>query len=146
VATEPDRETTDASPDDAPTSPTVTADPGDPVDDPEIGTVDDIHRIVDLALTVHVEDGAVAVAWRATGVGIDDLRIVLLRSHGPDAADPDWPLVGAVTIAAETIGSEAGQFRDDVPGSGLVVRYRAVALLDDDVVARSAIQTLALDR
>ena len=51
-----------------------------------------------------------------------------------------------MTIAAETIGSEAGRFRDDIPDSRVVVRYRAVALLDDDVIARSAIQTLALDR
>ena len=102
--------------------------------------------IVDLALTVRLEDAAVAVGWRATGVGVADLRVVLLRSHGPDAPDPDWPLIGAVTIAAETFGSELGEFRDDVPDSGVVVRYRAVALFGDDVVARSAVQTLALDR
>ena len=143
----PDREATDDQSDDAPSNTTIAPHPRDGADEDRDGIGDEgQHPDVDLALMVRIEDGAVVVGWGATGVGVADLRIVLLRSRGPDAPDPDWPLGDAVTIAYETTGSAPRRFLDELPGSGVVVRYRAVALLDDVVVARSAIRTLALDR
>jgi hypothetical protein len=147
VTTErPDREATDGDADRAPGA-TVAPDPGDGRGDVGDGDVDvGRPRIDDLELTARVEGDVVVVGWRATGVGLAELRVVLLRSHGPDGPDPDWPRSGTVTIVGETTGSEPGEFREDVPASGVVVRYRAVALVGDDVVARSVVRTPVLDR
>ena len=147
-----DRDTADRDSDDFPSYPTDAParddaeDAAPIVDAARAGGDDGQHRIVDLALTVRLRDGGVTVRFGATGVDVDGLRVMLLRSRGPDAPEPDWPRVGDVTIAAETSGSQVGEFRDSVPGPRVLLQYRVVALVGDDVVARSAVQTLAPDR
>ena len=147
----PDSTTTvpDTRPVDDSAPPETTAPPDDGAgQDREGGSddVDPVDRVVDLALEVRRVEGQVAVRWRATGTGTSDLRVLLLRSEGLDAPDPDWPVGPGVTIAAETLGSDPGRFLDEIPGEDVKRRYRAVALLADEVVARSAVQTLAPDR
>jgi hypothetical protein len=128
-----------------PPEPTLPPPPA-PTEEPEPDVVDTPTRVVDLSLAVRVGDGAVRVGWRASGVEVEELRVVLLRSRGPDAPDPDWPLSGTVTIVGETTGSEVGELVDEIPAPGVVARYRVVALHGHEAVARSAVQTLALDR
>jgi hypothetical protein len=142
-----DREPPDGTAGPTPPETTVAPAPA-PTDPPEQDVDESPSRIVDLSLTVEASsrDGGVRIGWRATGVGIDDLRVVLLRSRGHDAPDPDWPASDGVTIVAETNGSEAGEHVDVMPEPGVVVRYRVVALHGHEVIARSVVQTLSLDR
>lgn len=144
--TEPvDREPADDTGQDPPPETTLPPPPA-PTEEPEPDVDETPTRVVDLSLVVRIRDGGVRVGWRATGVGTEELRVVLLRSRGHDAPDPDWPASDAVTIVAETTGSEVGEFSDEIPGPDIVVRYRVVALHGHDVVARSAVQTLSIDR
>lgn len=94
-----------------------------------------------VALRVDARDGGVRLAWNSTGVEGPGWRVVVVRT-----ADGSEPLdLSGSTLVAEGNMGELVERRADLPVDIVALRYRVLVLDEaDGVVARSAVQTLAV--
>ncbi|MFQ5556262.1 MAG: hypothetical protein ACE5GB_01940 [Acidimicrobiales bacterium] len=104
--------------------------------------------LVHVDLRVRRVDGGVSVRWGAGGSGLAGVRVVLLRTSGSggDIGGPDWPVGAGTVLVAETAVDALSEIVDPLPEAATVVRYRAVAVSGDDVLARSEVATVLIER
>ena len=128
--------TTDAPPPSEPARPPSDSDP------PDRPREADPETAVAVALRVDRRDGGVRVTWSTEGVGDTNWRVVVVRTT--DGSEPIEAADG--TVIGEGERGEVTDARRDLPGDVQTLRYRVIILDEGDgVVARSAVQTLALD-